>query len=596
MVLICDGQGKPVVQVGLAISAQACQAVKGNKVYQELEESLISGWLLASQPVLDRSENIVVVGQALDSDFSGQLRQQVEQEHLLLFNGALLGGSFPDDSLIWDELTSGQSRLVVSQESDRSTEEVNLAGTDYFAIRSTYEQTGLETIVLLPGTSIAETQQRLTRTAVGGILIVSIICSLLAVFFTQRISRPLENLKDSAIAFRMGDLTSPVMTNTRIREVAEVSYALEDARIALRHTLEELRREKAWGDYLLESVVEGIITLDRQDRITFFSPAAERITAWRQEQVLGKSIDDVFRLADREKLFSQRIPAAGAKQEIVTILVDERPLTLAVNRARLAPPDAVRANIAFSIRDISNEEAMRGLLGDFLSNITHEFRTPLTALAVSIELLLDKLPELSQDELQELLVSNHLGVLSLQNLIDNLLEGASIEAGRFQVSPRFTDLAEVIHEVVRVMQPLMEKRRHSLQMDIPTDLPPVLADPRRTSQVLVNLLSNAIKWSPQGSVISLSALAGGGEVRVSVADQGPGILAEHKQDLFARFGHLRSNEGRAEYGAGLGLSVVKAIVESQRGQVGVEDRLGGGAVFWFTIPLVDLSTVEEDDL
>jgi two-component system sensor histidine kinase KdpD len=208
---------------------------------------------------------------------------------------------------------------------------------------------------------------------------------------------------------------------------------------------------------------------------------------------------------------------------------------------------------------------------------------------------LDKLPELNPDELHELLVSNHLGVLSLQNLIDNLLEGASIEAGRFHVSPRFTDLDEVINEVIRIMHPLMEKRHHSLQLDLQSDLPPVLVDPRRTSQVLVNLISNAIKWSPQGSNIFLSAMASNGEVKVSVADQGPGILTEDKQDLFTRFGHLRSSDGRAEFGAGLGLSVVKAIVESQRGQVGVEDRQGGGAVFWFTVPVVDLYTDEEED-
>jgi PAS domain S-box-containing protein len=343
--------------------------------------------------------------------------------------------------------------------------------------------------------------------------------------------------------------------------------------------------------------VEGIFTFDRQGRVTSFSRGAERITSLKQEQVLGKSVDEVFVLADRASRFSQRIPAPSAKPEILTILVNERALTLEVAGARLAPPEAGKANQAVSIRDISNEQAMRGLLGDFLSNITHEFRTPLTAQAVSIELLLDQLPELSQEEIRELLVSNHLGVLSLQNLIDNLLEGASIEAGRFQVSPRPTDLAEVIHEVAGMMRPLMDKNRHCLQLEVPVDLPLVQADPRRTSQVLVNLLSNAVKWGPQGSDIFLSVVTVADEVRISVADQGPGVLPEQKHRLFTRFGHMQPNNNRAEYSAGLGLSVVKAIVESQKGRVGVEDRQGGGAIFWFTIPSVAVfSSQEEEDL
>jgi K+-sensing histidine kinase KdpD len=94
----------------------------------------------------------------------------------------------------------------------------------------------------------------------------------------------------------------------------------------------------------------------------------------------------------------------------------------------------------------------------------------------------------------------------------------------------------------------------------------------------------------------LSAAATAEEVKVSLADRGPGIVPEHEQQLFARFGHTQEGDGRAEYGAGLGLSVVKAIVESQKGQVGVENRPGGGAVFWFTIPTVAVYSIEEEDL
>ena len=452
----------------------------------------------------------------------------------------------------------------------------------------------LESIVSWPVSEITATQQRLTWIVAGGIVVTILLCSALGIVFAKRISRPLERLRDSAITLRRGDLESPVVVDTRVQEIAQVAYALEDARIALEHTLTELRQEKAWVDQLLGSVVEGIITLDRGWRVTFFSQGAERISGWKQEQALGKSVDAIFRLEGGNERFSQRIQSAREKQEIVTVRVHNRPVILAITGAKLAPPEAGKAQMVLVLRDVSNEQAIRQLLGDFLANITHEFRTPLSALAASIELLLDQLPELSQAELNELLASLHLGILGLQTLIDNLLEAASIEAGRFRVTPQTAELVEVFDGAERIMQPLLQKYNHRLQVDIPADLPLVKVDSRRTIQVLVNLISNAIKWGPSGSEINLSATSFEHEVKICVADQGPGVQPEHKDGLFTRFGHVHTEDNRAEYGAGLGLSVVKAIVEAQGGQVGVEDRPGGGAIFWFTV--LTIISVNESEM
>jgi signal transduction histidine kinase len=122
-----------------------------------------------------------------------------------------------------------------------------------------------------------------------------------------------------------------------------------------------------------------------------------------------------------------------------------------------------------------------------------------------------------------------------------------------------------------------------------------MADPRRTSQVLVNLLANANRLGPEDSDIVLEISAEGDHVRVAVIDQGPGVSPEQRPALFTRFGRADAGSGRADHGAGLGLSVVKAIVESQHGQVGVDDRDGGGAAFWFTVPVADRLPAEEEE-
>jgi len=218
--------------------------------------------------------------------------------------------------------------------------------------------------------------------------------------------------------------------------------------------------------------------------------------------------------------------------------------------------------------------------------VAHEFRTPLSALAASVELLMDQAPDLSTAELEELLNSVHLGVLGLQTLIDNLLESASIEAGRFRVYPRTSSVTEIIAEAIRVMQPLLDKRSQRLVVELPTAIPLVLADSRRTVQVLVNLLSNASKYGPDDVEIEVGAAVCGKWVRVTVADTGPGVPPEVRDHLFQRFVYSDTGNDRAQVGAGLGLSVVKAVVKAHGGEVGIDDRQGGGSVFWFTIPMV----------
>lgn len=268
-------------------------------------------------------------------------------------------------------------------------------------------------------------------------------------------------------------------------------------------------------------------------------------------------------------------------------LSDGHHATLAVTRARLAPLEAGDAQTVLVFRDVSEGEIIHRILGNFLANIAHEFRTPLSAAGASIELLIDQAPDLSDTELQELLNSLHLGVLRLQTLVDNLLECASIEAGRFVVSPRSNDIAEIISTAVQTMQPLLEKYGQRLLVELPANIPVVYADARRIEQVLVNLLYNASKFGPADAEITISVLVDQMWAKVLVADRGPGISHEQKSFVFRRIMHPDTSSDNAKVGAGLGLSVVKAVIEAHDGQVGVDDRPGGGAIFWFTLPLVN---------
>jgi signal transduction histidine kinase len=219
----------------------------------------------------------------------------------------------------------------------------------------------------------------------------------------------------------------------------------------------------------------------------------------------------------------------------------------------------------------------------FLANISHEFRTPLAGLSASVELLLEELDYLSKEEIRELLNSLHMGVTGLQTLIDNLLESSSIEAGHFRIRRQQTDFRLVVEEAVHMMAPLLARRRQRVLVEAPAPCPQLLLDPVRMAQVLVNLLSNASKYSPVGTDVELRVAGEGEGLRVTVADRGAGLSEAERETLFQRCVR-RGGEGNAQYGVGLGLLVVKAIVAGHRGDVGVLPRVGGGSVFWFTLP------------
>lgn len=581
LVAVCRASGDLITAAGGLDDAAAppiCQTPAGSVTVTTVGSDTPAVWLLAGQGIAAGEGSSVVVGRRLNGAYAEQMRAQTGLDYTLL-----VGETRAATTLDGDEpraVAAGEGRATFFW-----------AGQPFYAYRTILAAPAgappVRAEVALAVANVAATQQRLLRVLLASIGVAAALGLVLAVLLARRIGRPLADLARAAAAMSGGDFSQALVLDANVREVALVGQALESARSDLQRTLVELRREKAWTDHLLDAIVEGIVTLDHQGRVTFFSHGAERITGWSRDQVTGHSCDEVFHTVSPEPPFSAQIPLPGSRRKVQIQLPDGRQMVLAVSGAQLLPPEAGDARVALVFRDISEEEAVHRLTSHFLANVSHEFRTPLSAVAASVELLIDQAAELSPDELQSLLTSLHLGVLNLQTLVDNLLESASIEAGRFRVYPRPTPLHEIIAEAVATMQPLLDRHGQRLVVELPAAMPAVLADPRRIVQVLTNLLSNASKYGPVDAEITLAVSAADGWARVSVADQGPGIPAEQRRDLFRRFVTPAGQDSRSQAGFGLGLSVVKAITEAHGGQVGVDDRLDGATVFWFTLRCAD---------
>jgi signal transduction histidine kinase len=221
-----------------------------------------------------------------------------------------------------------------------------------------------------------------------------------------------------------------------------------------------------------------------------------------------------------------------------------------------------------------------------LATVAHELRGPLTALATSSELLAEDFAHLDPEQVKSMLEAMHRRTLWLQGLVENLLCAATIREGRLTLYRQSLSVADLLADVDAVVGPLLAQRGQRLRVRLLSGVPEVLADSRRLGQVLVNLILNASKFGAPNTSIDVTVSYRDGAVRVAVADRGPGVAPEQAARLFEPYYRAPATAGSGKDGVGLGLSIVKSIVEAHGGAVGVESRRGGGARFWFVVPAV----------
>ncbi len=221
--------------------------------------------------------------------------------------------------------------------------------------------------------------------------------------------------------------------------------------------------------------------------------------------------------------------------------------------------------------------------GQILRTVAHELRNPLTAIVTSAEVLADDFDSLDVSQKRAIIATMHRGAVWLHALVENLLCDATIRDGRFNLNRQPVSLPDVVVDIQPVVEPLVRRRAQHVLFE-PGDVPDVLADPRRIGQVLVNLISNASKYGAASSPITIGLERRGDYVRTSVADEGPGIPPGDETRLFDAFFRGATAHRSAEPGVGLGLSIVRSLIEAHHGNYGVYNRREGGACFWFDLP------------
>lgn len=548
-------------------------------------------WLMAAAPVFARNGALlgeVLVGMLLDQSWVERLAEETGLDHSLILDGQRLAStapdtlSFPLPTGVWHRLSNGETAEITIQRGANLmvSRLVPLLGPDG-EVHAAYE-------VVLPTSAVRAAIVRVFALLISNALLAGLVTAGFARWLGHRVAAPMEDLSGAAVAMGHGDLTTPIPTELGPIEVRQLAHSLEEMRARLAAATEQLRAEKARSESLIASLHEGVVTVDEERRVTSFSPGAELILGLPRHQAIGQLWRDVLNLPEGSTRHWGE-PGDSKRHKVSVVTPRGREVTLAITTAWLRTPDgsAPREQVHV-LRDITEEEEISRLKAYFLANISHEFQTPLAALAASIELLRLQFNTLSPQDRDELMLSIQRGTRRLENLVDNLLEGASIQAGHFRVHPAPMVFSEAVDEALLFMEPLLQMRSQRLELDIPSNLPEFHGDARRLTQVLVNLLSNASKYSPLGSTIILAAAVEGETLRVTVSDEGGGIPNEAREALFTRFTQVATNDPRRR-GVGLGLWIVRTIVEAHGGDIGVESAPDGGTYFWLTLPLTSVA-------
>jgi signal transduction histidine kinase len=259
-----------------------------------------------------------------------------------------------------------------------------------------------------------------------------------------------------------------------------------------------------------------------------------------------------------------------------------RTVDLEVSRTVLNEYDDTHGYAVYVVHDISRHAEVNRLREQLLYSVAHELRSPLQILDNCLEMLDTDYAELTAEEFDRLLSTARRTARRMRTLMEDLLSAGSIQSGHFVVAPRRTDLDAIVLDAVDIVRPVLEGQRQHVEVELPEDSVPVMADARYARQVLANLLANASKYSPEDSLIRLVAAPDGTMMRISVIDQGPGIAPEQQAGLFERFYRVRSDSNVP--GVGLGLAIAKGIVDAHGGSIGIDSELGSGTSVWFTLP------------
>ena len=412
-------------------------------------------------------------------------------------------------------------------------------------------------------------------------LILSLVAALACGLIIARWLAPmLTRLTEATQAIAQGRFDLP-SSRAPVAEVDRLGQALTAMAQAMRDSLALLTSDHHQLSAILASMAEGVIAVDAQGRILLVNPAASVLLGASARGVRGQSLFDIIRHPEIQALARQVLQASRpSTKDCAVFQPTERVLRAQGVPCQGAGPGGPSAVLV--IQDVTTHYRYDQLRKEFVANVSHELKSPLTAIRGLIETLLEgALEDPANNRRFVQLIEED--VARLARLIDDLLALSQIESQVGGLTLTRLQLKPLVESVVASLEASLRARRLTVTLEVPAELM-VQADPDRLRQILVNLLDNAVKYNTDGGRILVRAGHEAQRVTVTVSDTGIGIPPEHLPRIFERFYRVDQARSRELGGTGLGLAIVKHLVEAHGGSVSVESQPGSGSAFCFTLP------------
>jgi two-component system phosphate regulon sensor histidine kinase PhoR len=409
-------------------------------------------------------------------------------------------------------------------------------------------------------------------------------------FLSKRISLPITHFTRTATEIARGNFNERVIVESQdeLGRLAKIfNYMTEELHRLRKMDLNRIINEKKKTDTIIKNIADGVIVTDPNNRILVMNSVMESWFGIHEKECHGKPLEQC--ISNNTLLqFIRNVQNDTTKNTPTTEIVIKstktwRDIFLQAHAARVANEQNELIGIVTILRDITREKEIDRMKTELVSMVAHELRSPLTSISGFSELLLDPTVNREQSEEYATIILKESNRLS--ELINKFLDISKIEAGKSQAKKVPMQIRDVVDKVLDVNLHQAEKKGIVVSVKVSPNLALVLGDPDMLEQVILNLFTNAVKYSPENTAIEIRLKERESEVLIEVEDNGYGISEKSQQRLFEKFYRVTDNEKVREItGTGLGLALVKEIVEIHGGSIAVMSRLGEGSTFSFTIP------------
>jgi two-component system, OmpR family, phosphate regulon sensor histidine kinase PhoR len=435
----------------------------------------------------------------------------------------------------------------------------------------------------LPLSTIGDSLSSLWGRILFGSVVIALVVTVVSYFISRRISHPIEELKRGADRFAAGQLDTrlPIPDS---EEIGSLAISMNRMAAQLGERIQTVERQRNELQTVLSSMVEGVIVVDSEERISRINQAGAELLGISQENSIGRSILEVVRNHDLHILLSRTLDSdLPVENEI--LLYDPEERFLQAHGTQLRDADGQRTSALIVLNDVTALRKLESVRRQFVANVSHELKTPITSIKGFVETLLEgamQEPEEAHRFLQ--IISRHADRLGA--IIEDLLALSRVELNveKDDIFLEEWPVRDVLSAAIQDCEIKARERAMSIQLECEPEIR-IRMNPPLIEQAASNLIDNAIKYSDPGQVIAVSGIRRNGQLEISVRDQGWGIAEEHLGRIFERFYRVDKGRSRKQGGTGLGLAIVKHIAQAHRGQVEVQSRLGEGSTFYIRLPL-----------